>query len=50
MANLPRAKPDARVSAQWSWEELAVCDPADFTLWRAGPAFERLSPWRRCRV
>jgi DNA ligase D-like protein (predicted polymerase) len=28
-----RAKPDARVSAPVTWEELAHCDPADFTLW-----------------
>lgn len=27
-----RPKPDARVSAPVSWEELAVCNPADFTL------------------
>jgi bifunctional non-homologous end joining protein LigD len=28
-----RAKPDARVSAPVTWEELDRCDPADFTLW-----------------
>ncbi|TWO70554.1 DNA polymerase domain-containing protein [Caenimonas sedimenti] len=27
-----RPKPDARVSAPISWDELAACDPADFTL------------------
>jgi len=27
-----RPRPDARVSAPLSWEELAACDPADFTL------------------
>jgi DNA ligase D-like protein (predicted polymerase) len=27
-----RPRPDARVSAPLSWEELADCDPADFTL------------------
>lgn len=27
-----RPKPDARVSAPVSWKELAVCNPADFTL------------------
>ncbi|HTU62818.1 MAG TPA: hypothetical protein VMF89_30355, partial [Polyangiales bacterium] len=27
-----RARPDARVSAPVTWEELAECDPADFTL------------------
>jgi len=27
-----RPKPDARVSAPVEWDELAVCDPADFTL------------------
>ena len=27
-----RPKPDARVSAPVSWDELALCDPADFTL------------------
>jgi DNA ligase D-like protein (predicted polymerase) len=27
-----RPKPDARVSAPLSWDEVAVCDPADFTL------------------
>ncbi len=28
-----RPKPDARVSAPVSWQELEDCDPADFTLW-----------------
>ena len=28
-----RPKPDARVSAPVSWQELDDCDPADFTLW-----------------
>ena len=28
-----RAKPDARVSAPVSWDELNTCDPADFTVW-----------------
>jgi len=28
-----RAKPDARVSAPVTWQELDDCDPADFTLW-----------------
>ena len=32
-----RAKPDARVSAPVTWQELAECDPADFTL-RSMPA------------
>jgi len=32
-----RPKPDARVSAPVTWDELAVCDPADFTL-RTMPA------------
>ena len=27
-----RARPDARVSAPLTWDEVAVCDPADFTL------------------
>jgi bifunctional non-homologous end joining protein LigD len=27
-----RPKPDARVSAPLAWEEIAACDPADFTL------------------
>ena len=27
-----RAKPDARVSAPLTWDEIAECDPADFTL------------------
>ncbi|MEO8075798.1 MAG: non-homologous end-joining DNA ligase [Acidobacteriota bacterium] len=27
-----RAKPDARVSAPLTWEEIALCDPGDFTL------------------
>jgi DNA ligase D-like protein (predicted polymerase) len=27
-----RPKPDARVSAPLAWEEVAVCEPADFTL------------------
>ena len=27
-----RPKPDARVSAPLTWDEVAVCDPADFTL------------------
>lgn len=28
-----RPKPDARVSAPVTWQELDDCDPADFTLW-----------------
>jgi bifunctional non-homologous end joining protein LigD len=28
-----RPKPDARVSAPVTWDELRDCDPADFTLW-----------------
>jgi bifunctional non-homologous end joining protein LigD len=32
-----RARPDARVSAPVTWQELAECDPADFTL-RSMPA------------
>lgn len=28
-----RPKPDARVSAPVSWDELDACEPADFTLW-----------------
>ena len=27
-----RARPDARVSTPLTWDEIAVCDPADFTL------------------
>jgi hypothetical protein len=37
-----RPKPDARVSAPVSWEELAACDPADFTLRTMPARFERL--------
>ncbi|HEY9027518.1 MAG TPA: DNA polymerase domain-containing protein [Burkholderiaceae bacterium] len=28
-----RPRPDARVSTPVGWDELAACDPADFTLW-----------------
>lgn len=37
-----RPKPDARVSAPVSWEELAACDPADFTLRTMPARFERI--------
>jgi bifunctional non-homologous end joining protein LigD len=37
-----RPKPDARVSAPVSWQELALCDPADFTLWTMPARFRKL--------
>lgn len=37
-----RPKPDARVSAPVSWEELDSCDPADFTLHTMPKRFERI--------
>jgi DNA ligase D-like protein (predicted polymerase) len=37
-----RPKPDARVSAPISWEELASCDPQDFTLATMPARFARI--------
>jgi DNA ligase D-like protein (predicted polymerase) len=37
-----RPMPDARVSAPVTWEELAACDPADFTLRTMPARFARL--------
>lgn len=37
-----RPKPDARVSAPIAWEELADCDPADFTLHTMPARFARI--------
>jgi DNA primase len=37
-----RPKPDARVSAPVSWDELAECDPADFTLATMPARFQRI--------
>ena len=37
-----RAKPDARVSAPVSWDELDVCDPADFTVWTMPRRFMKI--------
>jgi DNA ligase D-like protein (predicted polymerase) len=37
-----RPTPDARVSAPVTWEELAICDPADFTLRTMPARFARL--------
>jgi hypothetical protein len=37
-----RPTPDARVSAPVTWEELAACDPADFTLRTMPERFARL--------
>jgi bifunctional non-homologous end joining protein LigD len=37
-----RPKPDARVSAPVSWDELDACEPADFTLWTMPRRFARL--------
>jgi hypothetical protein len=37
-----RPTPDARVSAPVTWEELAACDPADFTLRTMPARFDRL--------
>jgi DNA ligase D len=37
-----RPKPDARVSAPVSWQELVDCDPADFTLWTMPKRFATL--------
>lgn len=37
-----RPKPDARVSAPLSWDEVASCDPADFTLASMPARFNKL--------
>lgn len=37
-----RPRPDARVSAPLSWDEVAECDPADFTLASMPARFKRL--------
>ena len=37
-----RPKPDARVSAPLAWDEVAVCDPADFTLASMPARFAKL--------
>jgi DNA primase len=37
-----RPKPDARVSAPLAWEEVADCDPADFTLATMPERYRRL--------
>ena len=37
-----RPKPDARVSAPVSWDELESCDPADFTLWTMPRRFREI--------
>ena len=37
-----RARPDARVSAPVTWEELVTCDPADFTLKTMPRRFEQI--------
>jgi DNA ligase D-like protein (predicted polymerase) len=37
-----RPVPDARVSAPVTWDELDVCDPADFTLATMPPRFQRV--------
>jgi DNA ligase D-like protein (predicted polymerase) len=37
-----RAKPDARVSAPVSWDELDTCDPADFTVWTMPARFAKI--------
>lgn len=37
-----RPKPDARVSAPVTWDELQVCDPADFTLRTMPARFARI--------
>jgi bifunctional non-homologous end joining protein LigD len=37
-----RPKPDARVSTPLTWEELAACDPADFTLKTVPARFARV--------
>lgn len=37
-----RPLPDARVSAPLSWDEVAVCDPADFTVFTMPPRFAEI--------
>jgi DNA ligase D-like protein (predicted polymerase) len=37
-----RPKPDARVSAPLAWDEIATCDPADFTLRTMLDRFDRV--------
>ena len=36
------SRPDARVSTPVTWQELDVCDPADFTLWTVPKRFEAI--------
>ncbi|HEY0941631.1 MAG TPA: non-homologous end-joining DNA ligase [Steroidobacter sp.] len=42
-----RPKPDARVSAPLSWDEVEDCDPADFTLVSMPARFEKLGDLHR---
>ncbi len=42
-----RPTPDARVSAPVTWDELAICDPADFTLATMPARFARLGDLHR---
>lgn len=37
-----RPKPDARVSAPVTWDELESCNPADFTLWTLPKRFQEI--------
>ncbi|MGV3569019.1 MAG: non-homologous end-joining DNA ligase [Ramlibacter sp.] len=37
-----RPKPDARVSAPVTWQELDTCDPSDFTLWTMPKRFAKV--------
>lgn len=37
-----RPKPDGRVSTPVSWQELADCDPADFTLWTVPKRWQQI--------
>src|SRR5690606_5429366 len=42
-----RPKPDARVSAPLSWDEVKDCEPADFTLVSMPARFEKLGDLHR---
>jgi DNA ligase D-like protein (predicted polymerase) len=44
-----RARPDARVSAPLTWEEIDICDPADFTL-KTMPAWFKANGDRHANI
>ena len=42
-----RPKPDARVSAPLTWDEIDACDPADFTLETMPRRFKEFGDWHQ---